>query len=55
MLIKNQNVKANKSDRTLKFSLCPNCGRKGLYPVHRQYCRCRYCGHYRIFRPEQDA
>jgi ribosomal protein L37E len=53
-MIYNQAVKADKTNNKLKFSHCPKCGRKGLYHVHRQYSRCRYCGLYRISIPGQD-
>ncbi len=41
--------------RTVReFNYCPHCGRKGLYHLHGKYCRCRYCGLYRILLRESD-
>lgn len=39
---------------TQEYSYCPHCGRKGLYHLHGKYCRCRYCGLYRILLRESD-
>jgi hypothetical protein len=33
-------------DANNRFSVCPRCGRKGLYLIKQQYYRCRYCGAY---------
>jgi DNA-directed RNA polymerase subunit RPC12/RpoP len=43
-----------KTKATQEFSFCPHCGRKGLYQLHGKYCRCRYCGVYRILLRESD-
>jgi DNA-directed RNA polymerase subunit RPC12/RpoP len=37
-----------------EYNYCPHCGRKGLYHLHGKYCRCRYCGLYRILLRESD-
>jgi DNA-directed RNA polymerase subunit RPC12/RpoP len=37
-----------------EFGYCQHCGRKGLYQLHGKYCRCRYCGLYRILLRESD-
>jgi hypothetical protein len=39
---------AKKTSDKSRFDFCPQCGRKGLYSVHQQYYRCRYCGAYII-------
>jgi len=50
----------NDGDKTTRtrviqeYSYCPHCGRKGLYHLHGKYCRCRYCGLYRILLRESD-
>jgi uncharacterized protein (DUF983 family) len=54
-MMKNMLVKNGKPNRIVKYSYCPQCGRKGLYSVVRQYSRCRYCGLYRMMLPGQDA
>jgi hypothetical protein len=46
--------KPKEPKRIRRYSYCPHCGQKGLYNVARQYCRCRYCGLYRIQLPGQD-
>jgi DNA-directed RNA polymerase subunit RPC12/RpoP len=37
-----------------EYGYCSHCGRKGLYQLHGKYCRCRYCGLYRILLRESD-
>jgi len=34
-----------------RFSLCPQCGRKGVYRVQGKFYLCRYCGLYRMMTP----
>jgi len=46
--------KANRARTIQEYSYCPHCGRKGLYQLHGKYCRCRYCGLYRILLRESD-
>ncbi|MFH1647470.1 MAG: hypothetical protein ABID71_07305 [Chloroflexota bacterium] len=55
MVINRKVVKTDKTGPVLKFSFCPQCGRKGLYIVRQRYSRCRYCGLYRIALPGQDV
>jgi len=47
-------VKTIRTKVVQEFSYCPHCGRKGLYQLHGKYCRCRYCGVYRILLRESD-
>jgi len=54
MVLNNPLARANRPDRVLKFSPCPQCGRKGMYQVRQQYWRCRYCGLYRVSSPERE-
>jgi hypothetical protein len=57
------NYESSKPNDTKRFSLCPQCGRKGMYYIKQKYQRCRYCGTYRIspnekqeqIEPEQSA
>ena len=46
--------KTNRARAIQEYSYCPHCGRKGLYQLHGKYCRCRYCGLYRILLRESD-
>jgi len=46
--------KTSRARTIQEFSYCPHCGRKGLYLLHGKYCRCRYCGLYRILLRESD-
>ena len=46
--------KTNRARTIQEFNYCPHCGRKGLYHLHGKYCRCRYCGLYRILLRESD-
>ena len=46
--------KTSRARTIQEFSYCPHCGRKGLYHLHGKYCRCRYCGEYRILLRESD-
>jgi len=50
----NTRVKAGRNKQIKEFGYCPSCGRKGLYQLHGKYCRCRYCGGYRILLRESD-
>jgi len=50
----NTGVKNRRAKLIKEFSYCPSCGRKGLYQLHGKYCRCRYCGVYRILLRESD-
>jgi hypothetical protein len=50
-----QSVKAGRPKGQTEFSYCPQCGLKGVYRLRGQYCRCRYCGLYRILSPEPDT
>jgi len=47
-------VKATRPKVIQEYSYCPHCGRKGVYHLHGKYCRCRYCGLYRILLRESD-
>ena len=47
-------IQAKKTGIKSRFSFCPQCGRKGLYYINRQYYRCRYCGAYMIPPPEKN-
>jgi DNA-directed RNA polymerase subunit RPC12/RpoP len=53
-VIKNRNVASARPKGETKYSVCPQCGRKGVYPVKGKYSRCRYCGLYRMLVPEAD-
>lgn len=52
--VNNQSVKGGRPKGESRFGYCPQCGRKGVYRVRGRYCRCRYCGLYRILTPETD-
>jgi hypothetical protein len=46
--------KTRRTTTMREYSYCPHCGRKGLYHLHGKYCRCRYCGLYRVLLRESD-
>ena len=48
---KHEPSKKNEKER---FSLCPQCGRKGMYHIKLKYYRCRYCGSYTISPDEKE-
>jgi DNA-directed RNA polymerase subunit RPC12/RpoP len=50
----NRGENTQRTKTTQEYNYCPNCGRKGLYQLHGKYCRCRYCGLYRILLRESD-
>jgi hypothetical protein len=52
--VNNRGGKASRPKEGTRFEHCPQCGRKGVYRVRGRYCRCRYCGLYRILVPDTD-
>jgi hypothetical protein len=46
------NDESSKPKDTKRFSLCTQCGRKGMYHIKQKYHRCRYCGTY-VISPDE--